>query len=198
LPTAASLGKATIEEFRDRVASTEPTPAGVSVSAVSASFGFSLVEKVLRIAGQRKDFSGDRKKLDFLMDAAQKASSHLSRWADEDAWAFNQYLAAKRLKDAAAIDAALRRAIEIPLQIAREAVSGLDLCAIAAGFIHKALAADLGTAAILFAGAVRATLLSVDANLAQIPAGSQFHRDVLVERHELHDQVIQKTSPNAP
>jgi formiminotetrahydrofolate cyclodeaminase len=168
----------------------------VSVSAVSASFGFSLVEKVLRIAGQRKDFSGDRQRLAFLIDAAQSGSSHLARWADEDAWAFNQYLAARRLKDAAAIDAALRRAIQIPLQIAREAVGGLDLCAVAAGFIHKALAADLGTAAILFAGAVRATLLTVDANLAQIPADSQFHRDVLVECHALQTQVIQKS--NAP
>ena len=168
------------------------------MSALAASFGFSLVEKMLRIAGQRKDFSGDRQRLDFFIDAAQKASSHLSRWADEDAWAFHQYLAARRLKDAAAIDAALRRTIEIPLQIAREAVSGLDLCAIAAGFIHKALAADLGTAAILFSGTVRATLLTIDDNLAQIPADSQFHRDVLVERHELHDQLIQKSSPNAP
>ena len=156
------------------------------------------MEKVLRIAGQRKDFSGDRERLDFLIGAARKSSSHLSRWADEDAWAFHQYLVAKRLKDAAAIDASLRTAIQIPLQIAREAVSGLDLCAMAAGFIHKALAADLGTAAILLAGAVRATLLTVDANLTQIPAGSQFHRDVLVERRALHDQVIQKTSSHAP
>jgi formiminotetrahydrofolate cyclodeaminase len=196
LPDDAPLAKTTIEEFRNRVASTEPTPAGVSVSAVSASLGFSLVEKALRIAGQRKDFAGDRQKLDFLIEAAQNASSHLARWADEDAWAFHQDLAAKRLQDAAAIDVALRRAIQVPLQIAREAVSGLDLCGIASGFIHQAVAADLGTAAILFAGAARAILLSVDSNLAQIPAGSQFHRETVAAMQEIEKPL--PSNPNAP
>lgn len=196
LPEAAPLGKTTIEELRARVASTEPAPAGVSVSAVTASLGFSLVEKALRIAGQRKDFAGDRQKLDFLIEAARNASSHLARWADDDAWAFHQYLAAKRLKDADAIDSALRRAIQIPLQIAREAVSGLDLCGIASGFIHKAVAADLGTAEILFAAAARAILLSVDSNLAQIPAGSQFHREAVGAMQEI--EKLLPSNPHAP
>jgi len=175
------------------------------VSAVSASLGFALVEKVLRIASQRKDFGGDRKRLVFLIDAAQAASARLARWADEDVAAFHQYLASKRARDAIAIDAALRMAIQIPLQIARESVTGLDLCAMVAGLIPAAVAADLGTAVVLLAGAARATLLSVDANLVQISGDSQFYRDVLAERQELENQALHKaeklleqTNSNAP
>jgi len=205
LAIATSLWKTTVESFRDRVASREPAPAGVSVSAVSASLGFALVEKVLRIASQRKDFGGDRKRLVFLIDAAQAASARLARWADEDVAAFHQYLASKRARDAIAIDAALRMAIQIPLQIARESVTGLDLCAMVAGLIPAAVAADLGTAVVLLAGAARATLLSVDANLVQISGDSQFYRDVLAERQELENQALHKaeklleqTNSNAP
>lgn len=162
------------------------------MSAVSASLGLGLVEKVLRIAGQRRDFSGDRGRLDQLADAAQAGSARLARYADEDVAAFNEYLASRRLKDTLAIGAALRTAIEVPLKIARAAVNGLDLCGEAACFVPAALAADLGTAVVLLAGAARATLLSVDSNLGQIPADSHFCRDVLAERRELHRQALQK------
>ena len=52
---------------------------------------------------------------------------------------------------------------------ARCAVTGLDLRADAAGFVHEFVAADFGAAAVLLAGAVRATLLSVDFNPGQLP-----------------------------
>ena len=78
------------------------------------------------------------------------------------------------------------------MKTARCAVAGLDLCGEAAGLVHEFVAADLGAAAILLAGAVRATLLSVDFNLGQLPRDSQFCRDVLTERHQLHNHALQK------
>jgi methenyltetrahydrofolate cyclohydrolase len=181
----------------------------VSVAAVSASLGLGLVEKVLRIAGLRRGFSGDRVRLDQLMDAARAGSDKLAGYADEDVAAYNDYLASKRRGDMPAMDAALRAAVESPMKIARAAVEGLDLCAEAAGIIPAALAADLGTAVVLLAGAARATLLSVDSNLGQLPPDSQFHRDALAERGELHHQAQHKAKkilehiasnriPNAP
>jgi methenyltetrahydrofolate cyclohydrolase len=172
----------------------------VSVAAVSASLGLGLVEKVLRIAGQRRGFSGDRMRLDQLIDAARAGSDRLAGYVDEDVAAFNDYLASKRRGDVPAMDGALRAAIESPLKIARAAVDGLDLCAEAADIIPAAVAADLGTAVLLLECGARATLLSVDSNLGQFPPDSQFHRDVLVERHDLHRQAQQKAKNllNAP
>ncbi len=170
------------------------------MAAVSASLGLGLVEKVLRIAGQRRGFSGDRERLAQLIDSARAGSDKLAGYADEDVAAFNDYLASKRRGDMPAMDAALRAAVESPLKIARAAVEGLDLCAEAAGFIPAALAADLGTAVLLLECAARATLLSVDSNLGQFPPESQFYREVLAEREELHRQARQKSERllNAP
>jgi formiminotetrahydrofolate cyclodeaminase len=156
---------------------------------------------VLRITGQRRDFSGDHGRLRQLSDAAQAGSARLAHYADEDIAVFNEYMVCRRLaKDTRqqreererAINAALRAAIEVPLKTARSAVTGLDLCADAAGLVHAFVAADLGAAAALLAGAVRATLLSVDFNLGQLPGDSQFYRDVMAERHELQNKALQK------
>jgi formiminotetrahydrofolate cyclodeaminase len=84
----------------------------------------------------------------------------LARYADEDAAAYSEYLKSRQ---------PTRRLIEVPLRAARSALLGLDLCAAAAGIVHGAVAADLGTAAILLESAVRAILLNVDANLQQTP-----------------------------
>lgn len=172
------------------------------MSAVSASLGLGLLEKVLRIVSQRRDFSGDRMRLGQIGDAARTESARLAHYADEDIAAFNEYMAGRRLaKDTpqqredreCAIAAALRTAIDVPMNIARAAIAGLDLCTDAAGFVHAFVAADLGAAAELLAGAVRATLLSVDFNLGQVPHDSQFHRDIIAERHELQNQALLKT-----
>jgi formiminotetrahydrofolate cyclodeaminase len=161
------------------------------VSAVSASLGLGLLEKVVRIVSHRRDFSGDLGRLSELGDAARRESARLARYADEDIAAFNEYMVCRRLaKDTAA---ALRTTIEIPMNVARSAAAGIDLCHGAASFVHAFVAADLGAAAELLAGAVRATLLSGDFNLSQIPHDSQFYRDVIAERRELQSQTLLKT-----
>jgi formiminotetrahydrofolate cyclodeaminase len=94
----------------------------------------------------------------------------LARYADEDVAAYGEYLKSRQ---------PTRRLIEVPLQAARSALSGLDLCADAAGMVHGAIAADLGTAAILVEAAARAILLNLDANLRQLP-----DHEVMAERKE--------------
>jgi formiminotetrahydrofolate cyclodeaminase len=172
------------------------------VSAVSASLGLGLLEKVLRIVSQRRDSIGDPVRLGQLGDATRKEAARLARYADDDIAAFNKYMACRRLvKDTpqqredreCAIAAALRTTIEVPMSVARSAIAGLDLCIDAGGFVHAFVAADLGAAAELLAGAIRAALLSVDFNLGQVPHDSQSYRDVIAERHELQNQVHLKT-----
>ena len=82
--------------------------------------------------------------------------------ADEDIRAFNQYLECmRRGQDEAgwdqagwdqAITAAVRQAIEVPMNAARAAVRGLDLCAEAVGMVQGLTAADPGIVAALLSG----------------------------------------------
>jgi len=88
----------TLEQFRDRVAGLEPAPAGVTAAAVSATFGFGLLTKVLAIASKRKDFAGDRELVRTLLDAAHAQSQIVSQLADEDIAAFDEYLSCLRRK----------------------------------------------------------------------------------------------------
>jgi formiminotetrahydrofolate cyclodeaminase len=158
---ADSIWKSTLEEFRDQLASRDPVPAGVSVAAVSASLGLSLLIKVLEITRKRKDFQGDPGKMEELLASARAESRKLERCADEDIVAFAEYMANRRSPNEAA---ALRKAIDVPLGAARAAASGLKLCAEAAATTPPSIAPDLGTAALLLAGSVHAILLSVESN----------------------------------
>jgi formiminotetrahydrofolate cyclodeaminase len=135
--------------------------------------------KVLEIASKRKDFSGDRELVAALLDEARTSSQTLSQLADEDIAAFNQYLECLRRKQPT--DAAIRKAIEVPLNVARTAASGLDLCEKATGMVHAFIAPDLGTASILLRGAVRAALLSVNLNAQQLREGDPYRKEVTAE-----------------
>jgi formiminotetrahydrofolate cyclodeaminase len=174
-----SIWTATLAAFRDRLASLEPAPAGVSTAAVSAIFGLGLLTKVLLVASRRKDYAGDRELVGNLLDDARNKSELLSQLADEDIEAFHQYLDCVRQKKP--IDAAIREAIEVPLQVARTAASGRDLCEAATGLIHAVVAPDLGTAAAMLTAAVQSTLLTVKSNLQQLPDGDPYRVEVTAE-----------------
>ena len=175
----ASIWSASLAGFRERVAGTDPVPAGVAVSAVTASLALALLAKVLAIAGGRKAFAGDRQRIEALIDAARRESAGLTRLADEDIRVFNSYMdcirSPKTPEREQAMTAAMREAIRVPMDAARSAVRGLDLCREASTMgVTGLTAADLGAAAALLSGAVDAMLLSVESNLRQIPVDDPF------------------------
>ena len=129
----------------------------------------SLLIKTLAITGGQSD----------LLDAARRESAHLRGAADDDIGAVMELI---RARDAAAF----RQAIEAPLRAARATVAGLELCAKASGVVKPALAADLGAAQTLLAGALRAILICIDANLN---GRENEHRDAVAERRAIEDRA---------
>jgi formiminotetrahydrofolate cyclodeaminase len=135
------------------LAAAKPAPAGVTAAAVSARFGMALLIKTLEISGKRKDFAGDGDAVRAWITAARRYSEILAEAANDDI-----------------VGAPERKRIEIPMNAARAAVAGLDLCAEAAGVVRGALAADLGVAAMLLCSAVRSIRLCVDSNAGELEA----------------------------
>jgi len=176
---ADSIWTASLASFRDRVAGLEPVPAGVSAAAVSATFGLGLLTKVLEIARKRKDFTGDRDLVSRLAHEARNKTQVLAHLADEDIVAFRLYLDCLRRREST--DAAIRKAIEIPLKVARAASSGLKLCEQSTGLVHAFVAPDLATAAVLLSAAVRSTLNTVEFNLQQLPETDPYRLEVADE-----------------
>lgn len=198
---AASIQESTVEEFRSAVASVNPMPAGVSASAVSASFALGLLAKVLEVSGRRKDFAGDRSKLSALLATAKDESQRMVRFAEDDVAAFHAYIAAVRLPHTTANEqqeraremaSAVRAAIEIPLGAARAAAAGIGLCADASDMAHAAVAADLGAAAALLASALRVFLLCADSNIRQLASGSESYADAARARREWETKAFRQ------
>jgi formiminotetrahydrofolate cyclodeaminase len=178
-----SIWTTTLAEFRDKASGTDPVPASVAISAVTASLALALLAKVLAIAGKKKDLGA-------LLDLARAESARLALFADEDIQAFNEYMECRRRgKD---LTAAIRKAIEVPMGAARSAVGGLELCVSAAGVVQGLTLADVGGAAALLSAAVRAMLLSVDFNVRAMRPGEKLSDAIAAERRELELAALRR------
>lgn len=177
----ASIWTGTLAGLLEKTAATEPVPAGVAISAVTASLALALLAKVLGIAVRKRKFAAEREQIEELLHAARAESSRLTSLADEDIEAFHKYLESKHQ--------ATRKAIEIPMEAARAGVRGLGLCGEAARIIRGLTASDVASAATLLEGAVRGMLITVDFNLREMTADQEFSTAIKAERADLADQT---------
>src|ERR1700738_2823317 len=93
--TSASLWTFTAAQLRDRVASTDPTPGGGSVSIVTATLGIASLHKGLAFSFKKS--AADCARHRGLLDLSAVASAlmvSLSERADADSLAFQDYLKA--------------------------------------------------------------------------------------------------------
>jgi formiminotetrahydrofolate cyclodeaminase len=158
----ASLWDQTLAEFRERLATRESVPAGVSVAAVSATFALGLLVKILDIASKRRDFAGDHALAQNLINDARVLMEVLARQADEDIVAYQH---------------SAQAAIEVPLDVARATASGLALCDQAAALIHAAVAPDLTTAHALLTAAGQAVAKTTEANIQRLPEADPYRAE---------------------
>jgi formiminotetrahydrofolate cyclodeaminase len=181
----ASIWTGTLAGLLEKTAATEPVPAGVAISAVTASLALALLSKVLGIAARKKSFAADRDRIEELLHAARAESSRLTSLADEDIEAFHKYLESKHQ--------ATRKAIEIPIEAARAGVRGLGLCGEAAQIIRGLTASDVASAAALLSGAVQGMLVTVDFNLKEMTSDEDFAAAMKTECGELSREVGKRT-----
>jgi formiminotetrahydrofolate cyclodeaminase len=178
-----SIWTDTLEQFRDRMASHEPVPAGVTAAAVSATLALALLSKVLQVTLRHKDFAGDRELVSALLDDTRNLFGILGRLADDDVAAFQDYLECMRSHQPTG--PALRKTIDVPLNVARSASLGIALCETSAGHVHAVVAPDLRIAAALLEGAVRSTLVTLKSNLEHLPSGDPYRNEVTDEAARL-------------
>jgi methenyltetrahydrofolate cyclohydrolase len=190
-----------LERFREAAASGHPTPAGVAVAAVSASFAFGLLAKALAVSGRKDTRSANLGKLEPLTAAVRAESSRMLQLADDDIAAFQAYLAGARLPHSTdqerlvrrqALDSALRQAIDLPLAAARAAAAGLQLCAEAVPMTHLVVLADLATSVTLLCGALRAFLLCAKSNVRQLAPETSAYRELLAKETDRHKRALRQ------
>ncbi|MEO5922430.1 MAG: hypothetical protein ABIR70_01240 [Bryobacteraceae bacterium] len=141
---SASVWQATLTEFQTGVAAAQPTPAGVAVSCVTATFALSLLVKVLRISGKSPE----------LLEPARQLIEEIRAIADADVAAVHAYI---QNRDKRGLK-------EVPPRGAHLIAEAMKLCAEASETVTGLLAADIAAATALLNGSATAIAACIDAN----------------------------------
>jgi glutamate formiminotransferase/formiminotetrahydrofolate cyclodeaminase len=166
-----------VERFLDEVSSGTPTPGGGSAAALAGSLGAALAAMLANLTGGRPGYEAANDELSALAERAQATKRALAELVDEDARAFNSVMEARRKPRATdlerhardeALQVAIRRAAEVPLDAARLSLEAIELARLAARVGRPDAASDAGTAALLARAALEGAVLNVLINLRGI------------------------------
>ncbi len=175
-PREVGLRAKSLVAFADELSRSSPAPGGGSVAALAGSLAAALVSMVAALT-----HGGDpqrRPALETLGAAAQSLKERLLVAIDEDSAAFDAIVAARRLPRSteaqrterdAAIQAATRRAIEVPLSVVEAAANLAELASEAAEIGLSAAMSDVGVAAWCARTAAEGAALNVRINLPGLP-----------------------------
>lgn len=167
--------KLTIEKYNEILASKAPTPGGGSALAVVGATACSLVEMAANVTAARLE--ADSEEYQYLQreaKAVERAKSALYRLANDDATAFEQIIAAKKLpkttEDEAkrrenALQKAYHNSALVPLDVMRvcsELLNRSELRLLP--HLNKYVASDCVIAVDLFKAIVRNCRVNVYAN----------------------------------
>lgn len=164
-----------LEAFADAAASREPVPGGGSVSALAGCLAASLTAMVAALTLNKGAYADRSPEMRRLHDAATGLRKELLEAVDRDAQSYREVLSAyglaksseeDRRQRAAAIQAALRRATEVPLQVAEAALQVLELAGTAARRGNPDMRTDAGVGALLARSAALGALMNAKINLA--------------------------------
>jgi methenyltetrahydrofolate cyclohydrolase len=122
------MTQSSVEEFLDDLASGNPTPGGGSAAAIMGAMGAALVSMVCNVTIGKKGYETVEAEMRSVLSESERVRRRLTAMVAEDIAAFDSILAAYKLPKsteedkavrAAAIQAGLRRATEVPLDCAR-------------------------------------------------------------------------------
>jgi len=182
-----------LREFREKIASSEPTPGGGSVTVVSASFGLALVIMAMEITLKKPS-----EELTALTDKTKAVLHKLSSYADEDIEVFESYMRAFKLPKNNESEVAFKKrelsssvvaATESPLNAASYIIQSMQLAKEAIPLTKRSVISDIGAGVSLLLGALNGLLLNVDVNLPNIE-NSDLRERIQVKRNRLRDEGV--------
>jgi formiminotetrahydrofolate cyclodeaminase len=170
------------------------------VDAICASLALGLLIMTLEVTCKRENSTLKRRELRRWLKSAKTASERALELADEDVFTFNAYLrsrwgreqgARKVLGSGQGGNALLRKATEIPLEVAGTALKGLGFCADSAEFVYRDVAADLDSAALILYASAWGALGSARANLLSVDRKTRYHARLISKADDLEREALQ-------
>jgi len=172
-----ALIKLTVEDFVGQLASDNPTPGGGSASALAGAMAASMVEMACNLTVGREKFRDVEEQLKVVLERAGVLREKLLAAVDEDTEAYNavsqsyklpRSTDAEKAERAAAIQAALKQATEVPLGVAQAAMETSHLAVIAIQKSNPNVASDARVARLLADAAREGAVANVEINLGSI------------------------------
>ena len=164
----------TVAQLLTALSSAEPTPGGGTAAAIAGALGTSLLVMVAGLAKSKNNLDDEKAALAQARAAIEPITARLMQLADADTQAFNDVMAAYRLAKSTddekttrsrAIQAALRRATEVPLETLRASAGALTHARVVAAHGNPSAASDVGVAIGLLTAAAEGAAANVRINL---------------------------------
>jgi glutamate formiminotransferase/formiminotetrahydrofolate cyclodeaminase len=162
-----------VVEFVEAAASETPTPGGGSVSAAVGALGIALGTMVANLSSHKRGWDDRWEEFSDWAEKGKQYHEELLRLVDADTEAFNKVLEAfglpnetdaERADQKAAVEAATKLAIEVPLQIMEQALESMDVIKAMASSGLPTSVSDAGVGALCARAAVRGAFLNVKIN----------------------------------
>ena len=186
----------TVREFAEEMASAELTPGGGAAAAQAAALGAALGEMIGNLTAGREKYRDVEEEVRDVLSDLKPLRARLEVAAHDDATSFSRVMEARRLPQttederlaqASEIEAALKGAATVPLEVAGVAVQVLELLETLAEIGNPNALSDAATGAQLALASVASARYNVLVNTSEIEDEefTQEHRsraDDLLER----------------
>lgn len=170
---AKKLIRKDLAAFADETASESPAPGGGSISAYVGALGVSLATMVANLSSHKRGWDERWEEFSEAAERGQHLKAALLRAVDEDTDAFNEIMAAFGLPNGspdekaarkAAVQAATRRAIEVPFRVMQLSLDSFALIRQMAETGNPNSVTDAGVGALCARAAVHGAFLNVKIN----------------------------------
>lgn len=160
--------------FTDELSVDSPAPGGGSVSALMGALGAALISMVAALTHSKKGMEDVRGEMGEMGGQAQHLKDRLAFLVDEDTTAFNDVMAAFRMKKRTdeekharnkAIQTATKEATQIPMEVCRLCFEAMELSHIAVKKGNPNSVSDAAVAAEAVLAGLRGARLNVLINL---------------------------------
>lgn len=143
-----------LTKYLDHLAAKLPAPGGGSAAAISAAMGASLVSMVVNFTFGKPEYAAFQTELRGVFSKSERLRKDFLRLVDLDAAAYQS-------KD-------IRKAIDVPLMLARLCCQAARLCPVLIKKGNINLISDVAAAAVLLESAFTCARFNIDINLKSL------------------------------
>ena len=193
-----SLLELNLREFANELSTDSPAPGGGSTAALCGALSAALSSMVSNLTVGKKDYEDVQSKIKELASQGQTLKDQLLHDVDKDTLAFNEVMAAMRMKKkteeqkearAGAIEDATKKATLVPFGVLEKCVEALKLAEQVVRSGNKNSISDAGVAGLTAQAGVEGALYNIRINLPGIQ-DEAFKKDIGERSESLKDEAV--------